>query len=346
MRRAAWRAARTLHGSTKGQGCSLSSDFALPRDWTSEFSAVTCRNTLASVLPTHPSFSGGSLYHSTSRCFSQAPVASYSSGKGRSSSRSSAAFVFALPCLFTAFLGTWQVQRRQWKVDLLQARTAALKAEGAELSELPPQPAEFTRVHVQGQFDHDASLYVGPRPRSSMGSATNGYQIITPLHSSQWEKPVLVNRGWVPATWRSDPKFRRHWESKDGRTSLQAVTRVSEDPSAFVPQNNPKTGEWFWIDVPAMAASLDLPSDTPLVEVVSVEERQPTSSGPTAMDVLGLRTNRPLNMEEYPITRSVSELMRFKVTPEDHRNYALTWYTLSAATGAMAFGILRKRRSR
>lgn len=50
----------------------------------------------------------------------------------------------------------------------------ASQAEGAELSELPPQPAEFTRVHVQGQFDHDASLYVGPRPRSSMGSATNG----------------------------------------------------------------------------------------------------------------------------------------------------------------------------
>lgn len=82
-----------------------------------------------------------------------------------------------------------------------------------------------------------------------------------------------------------------------------------------------------------------------LLQVVSVEERQPASGGPTAMDVLGLRTNRPLNMEEYPIRRSVSELMSFKVTPEDHRNYALTWYTLSAATGAMAFGILRKRRS-
>ncbi|KAL3152716.1 hypothetical protein ABBQ38_012307 [Trebouxia sp. C0009 RCD-2024] len=343
MRRAAWRAAQTLHDSTKGQGCSLSTDFGLPRNWISEFSAVTCRNTRASVLPAHSSWSGETLYHTTSRCFSHAPVASQS--QGRSNGQSTAAFIFALPCLFTAFLGTWQVQRRQWKVDLLQARTAALKAEGAELSELPPQPAEFTRVHVQGQFDHDASLYVGPRPRSSMGSATNGYQLITPLYSSQWEKPVLVNRGWVPATWRSDAKFRQEWESKDGGSSLQAVTRVSEDPSMFVPQNNPKTGEWFWIDVPAMAASLDMPSDTPLVEVVSVEERQPASGGPTAMDVLGLRTNRPLNMEEYPIRRSVSELMSFKVTPEDHRNYALTWYTLSAATGAMAFGILRKRRS-
>ena len=93
------------------------------------------------------------------------------------------------------------------------------------------------------------------------------YQLITPLHSRQFEKPVLVNRGWVPATWRSDAEFRQHWESERGDATLQAVTRISEDPSSFVPQNNPKTGEWFWIDVPAMAASLDLPSDTPLVEV-------------------------------------------------------------------------------
>ena len=34
--------------------------------------------------------------------------------------------------------------------------------------------------------------------------------------------------------------------------------------------------------------------------------------------------------------------MSFKVTPEDHRNYALTWCTLSAAAGAMVFGILKK----
>lgn len=96
------------------------------------------------------------------------------------------------------------------------------------------------------------------------------YQLITPLYSQQFEKPVLVNRGWVPATWRSDAEIRQQWESKGSDNTLQAVTRVSEDPSSFVPQNNPKTGEWFWIDVPAMAASLDLPSDTPLVEAGSL----------------------------------------------------------------------------
>ena len=90
--------------------------------------------------------------------------------------------------------------------------------------------------------------------------------LVTPLHSDEWNRPVLVNRGWVPSTWRSDPQFRQQWETS-GAVSLEAVTRVSEDPSSFVPQNNPNTGEWFWIDIPAMATALGLPMDTPLVEV-------------------------------------------------------------------------------
>ncbi len=50
----------------------------------------------------------------------------------------------------------------------------ATQGAGVELNELSVKPAEFTRVHIQGEFDHESSIYVGPRPRSSMGSATNG----------------------------------------------------------------------------------------------------------------------------------------------------------------------------
>lgn len=313
---------------------------------TSPFEAACCtsgRNTVTSATSNPPSWR---CLHTGSCCLSNSTVVPKSAGKNQGSSSGSAAFVFALPCLFTAFLGTWQVVRRQSKVELVEARTAALQDAGVELNELSVKPAEFTRVHIQGEFDHESSIYVGPRPRSSMGSATNGFMLVTPLHSDQWNRPVLVNRGWVPSTWRSDAQFRQQWETS-GTVSLEAVTRVSEDPSSFVPQNNPKTGEWFWIDIPAMATALALPMDTPLVEAVSVADQQPASSGsPTTMDVLGLRTNRPLNEEAYPITRSVSELMTFKVTPADHRNYALTWYTLSAATGTMAYGILNKRKGR
>ena len=48
---------------------------------------------------------------------------------------------------------------------------------------------------------------------------------------------------------------------------LEGVTRSSEKRSSFVPDNNPARGEWFWVDVPALAAHADLPPETPLVEV-------------------------------------------------------------------------------
>lgn len=103
-------------------------------------------------------------------------------------------------------------------------------------------------------------------PPLQLHHANCRFMLITPLHSTQWDKPVLVNRGWVPSSWRSDAEFRQQWEAS-GDVSLEAVTRVNEDPSSFVPENNPRTGEWFWIDIPAMATSLGLPADTPLVEV-------------------------------------------------------------------------------
>ena len=43
--------------------------------------------------------------------------------------------------------------------------------------------------------------------------------------------------------------------------------RHSEPRSGFVPDNKPAEGEWYWIDAPGIAQSLQLPPDTPLVEV-------------------------------------------------------------------------------
>ena len=43
--------------------------------------------------------------------------------------------------------------------------------------------------------------------------------------------------------------------------------RKSENPSTFVPKNVVEKGQWFWIDVPEIAAACGLGPNTPLVEV-------------------------------------------------------------------------------
>ncbi len=47
---------------------------------------------------------------------------------------------------------------------------------------------------------------------------------------------------------------------------MEGIVRSSEQPSSFVPANDPASGQWFWIDVPALAAAAGLPPDTPLIE--------------------------------------------------------------------------------
>lgn len=43
--------------------------------------------------------------------------------------------------------------------------------------------------------------------------------------------------------------------------------RTNDNPSMFVPANDPSSDQFFWIDVPALAKACDMPEGTPLIEV-------------------------------------------------------------------------------
>ena len=68
------------------------------------------------------------------------------------------------------------------------------------------------------------------------------------------------------------------------------------------------------------------------------EQRGPT---PTSMDVLSFNARTPPQTSRYPLPKPAGELMGVSVTPIDHRNYALTWFSLSCATAYLAARVLR-----
>jgi surfeit locus 1 family protein len=204
--------------------------------------------------------------------------------------------------------------------------------------------SEYKRVHATGVFENEKSIFIGPRPRSTMGVTESGYFMVTPL--KQNGRSIMVLRGWVPAAW----KFSKL--PHDGvQATLHGVVRLSENPSIFVPKNTPEKGDWYFIDVPHLACALGLPESTPLVEVVTSEEDTIQSGGkvnPTAMDILGGRTtirtvNEEKDKESYPLAKSEGDLRHFSVMPRDHLNYALTWFSLSAATSGLAYKVIKGR---
>ena len=60
---------------------------------------------------------------------------------------------------------------------------------------------------------------------------------------------VLVNRGWVPESWKGVSRDDPEEQQQTGNAAkIDGLVVESEKPSMFVPENDPVKGTWFWID--------------------------------------------------------------------------------------------------
>ena len=82
-----------------------------------------------------------------------------------------------------------------------------------------------------------------------------GNHILTPFVRDDGQR-ILVNRGWVPDE-RTPPATRAEGQVA-GPVRLEAIviTPKQGKPNSFVPDNDPGRGQWFWVDVPALAEAL------------------------------------------------------------------------------------------
>ncbi|GLH03398.1 SURF1-like protein [Gryllus bimaculatus] len=223
--------------------------------------------------------------------------------------------LLGIPVL-TFALGTWQVQRRKWKLNLIQELEKRSNAEPREfpedLTEL--KEIEYYPVRVRGHFDHSKELFLGPRSLIKDGDAASegklisknakshtGYCVITPFQLSDKNFTILVNRGWVPYDKRN-PASRRGGQIED-EVELVGIVRLEEKRPPFTPHN--KGNMWFYRDLSQMSAATDA---APVLLDAVVESS--VDGGP-----LGGQTRVSLRNE--------------------HFSYILTWYSLSALTGIM-----------
>lgn len=168
--------------------------------------------------------------------------------------------VFTVPAILVMIgLSIWQVQRLQWKEDLIAERVARTTAEPVAL---PPAgtdlaPLEFRRVTVTGTFDHAHELYLAAR--SQNGNV--GFWIMTPLKLESGET-VLIERGWVPDAMKL-PETRAQGQVP-GLVTLNGFIRLPAVKAYFQPDNEPERNVWFYIDPKQMAASAGVPARTDL----------------------------------------------------------------------------------
>lgn len=214
-------------------------------------------------------------------------------------------------------LGSWQVQRRAWKLDLIARVNHRVHAPPVS----PPGPAnwpkvtrqadEYTHVRVAGVFQNDRETLV--RAVTELGE---GFWVLTPLRTTQGFT-VLVNRGFVPPE-QADPSTRARGDIT-GQTTVTGLLRISEPKGAFLRRNDPAANRWFARDVPAIAAA-----------------RGQSDVAPYFIDADA--TPNPGGAPVGGLT-----VIAF---PNSHLVYAVTWFALALMlAGGVAYAVREERRA-
>lgn len=247
--------------------------------------------------------------------------------------------VLFVPPAACAWLCSWQVRRAHEKQEQIEEAWNAVHAKPKHLHDLQPSEERASK-HDMTRVAFDAvkegtPLMVQPRMRGQKRGClvVQKVKVLPEPNADPNETPHNPNthalwiRGWAPLQWCENEGSAS--ESKDGDETVHVdgVKRTSETPSRFALENNPGANAWHWIDKEAMNEHLGISHDAPLVEQMSVQEEKKKSWEEEQEDFA---------REQWPKPRGLTELIRFPVMPDGHRQYALTWAALGLATGAMA----------
>lgn len=216
-------------------------------------------------------------------------------------------------------LGTWQVQRLQWKEQLL--------ADMAERQHAPPVGAdeiramlgsgrdiEYRTMRVTGRFDHGRERHF-----FATHEGRTGFYVYTPFTLPGGDV-LFVNRGFVPYDLK-DPVLREEGQV-EGEVTVNgyARSRLAGKPSAIVPDNDPAKNLFYWKDLDAMAATAGLDTARVLPFFMDADASQATPGG-------------------WP----QGGVTQFTLS-NNHLQYAVTWYGLAGALIAVVIGVLWRRR--
>ena len=210
--------------------------------------------------------------------------------------------VVAVPIVMLCVgLGSWQIQRLFWKERLIAERAAAVAAPPVSATgiAIAAPDMEFRHVFDQGVFLNDKEIFLG----ATSEGGVNGYQILTPLMEPSG-RITFVNRGFIPAELKARAK--RMAGEPPGPVRIEGLLRLPPNgrPNWFLPDNRPDMNYWFWVDLPAMAAADKLDRIAPFY----------------------IDADATPNLGGWP-KGGVTRL----VLPNDHLQYAITWFSLAVA---------------
>ncbi|WP_375614365.1 MULTISPECIES: SURF1 family protein [unclassified Bartonella] len=233
-------------------------------------------------------------------------------------------------CFFLLFsaLGIWQVQRLNWKTNLITSTNQRIH--------LPPIKAppknqwadvtfekyEYQPVVITGKFLTDKNILV-----TATAQNTTGYWVLTPLQTTNDNALTFINRGFIPMDERNNfqnseqldtnASSQQHSTTDTEQTTIIGLLRMSEKNGFFPRKNNPDKNLWYTRDLPAMAQKLGL-----------------STVAPYFIDA-GKKTTPQANLPIAGLT-----IIHFR---NNHLVYAITWFILAAGVLGGFLFLLRQK---
>nr|WP_210303275.1 SURF1 family protein [Rhizobium aethiopicum] len=201
-------------------------------------------------------------------------------------------------------LGTWQLQRLHWKQGLLADIAARQAAAPVPLADIEAMAAsggdiEYRKVTAIGRYINNKERHFFATWRGQ-----TGFYVYTPLELADG-RILFVNRGFVPYE-NKEPEMRMQGQLTDQQTVTGlARAKLAGKPSWLVPDNDIAKNIFYWKDLDVMAESVGLEK----ARVVPFFVDADSTPNPAGLPIGGV-TQVDL--------------------PNDHLQYALTWYGLAA----------------
>ena len=132
-------------------------------------------------------------------------------------------------------LGSWQLYRLSWKLDLIAEIENSLKNNPIELSKADKK--NYLRIKASGLVDFDKQIYL----YNLNDSGNPGFEVVNPIIVNN--ENYLINRGWIPFDKKNQPEINLFDEN-----NIIGTLKLQSKANSFKPENDIEKNYWFTLD--------------------------------------------------------------------------------------------------
>ena len=217
------------------------------------------------------------------------------------------ALIFSsLAMIILLSLGTWQLERLRWKSHIISTMNKHISLSPKEINASVINDIKnynYRRIKLEGTYIYNKNITI----YSKVLNGKVGRHLIIPFKTKFGY--ILINKGFIPKDYNIDVAF----AEKAKNISINGIVKFQQKINYFTPKNNLITNEWYYINLDEISKFLNIP----LMDFYLIEEDNPK--------------------ERYP----VGSQYNLKV-PNDHLQYAITWFSLAIALSIFMHLLWRK----